>query len=84
MAKRVAVVCNLTRLPERRSPDPARGCSLDPRRVGDRISDCNASPRAYVGNWRVSVCNLLDTIVTGKKIRGNLTANFQVFSRILT
>jgi hypothetical protein len=82
-----------TPLAERRSPDPARRPSLDSRRVGAWRSNCNAVPHAHAGTWRVSVCDHLDTIVTGQKnsreisvqsVQGPIFSYSHVYSCILS
>jgi hypothetical protein len=87
MAKRLAVGRSLPRHLEIRSPDPAHWHRLDSPRVGERRTNHQViCPTRAVKN-RVALCDLLDTLVTVKKIRAELADFFSyshVYSLILT
>jgi hypothetical protein len=87
MAKSGDAGCGLTRLSERRSPDPARGCRSDSRRVGDRRTNRIAVRYGLASGDHAAGCDLLDTLVTGKKFSrpGNSFLGYShVYSPILT
>jgi hypothetical protein len=83
---RMAAGRGLTPLSERRSPDPARWPNLDSRPVGGRRSKRNPILHRSTGTGAASVCDLLETFVTPKKLNQNCRffSYFHVYSLILT